>query len=119
MRVALPLACVRAALAAVCSESPLVWRGPQLSPSLPPYGDAAQLLTPWGEALDAARALTEEHPNPTQARARWCSLNGGWELDRFARDLDAPPAASAGAAGALPETSCRSRSSRRSRACAT
>jgi hypothetical protein len=27
-----------------------------------------------------------------------------WELDRFARDLDAPPAASAGAAGALPET---------------
>ena len=52
MRVALPLACVRAALAAVCSESPLVWRGPQLSPSLPPYGDAAQLLTPWGEALD-------------------------------------------------------------------
>ena len=63
--------------------------------SLPPYNDTRQLLTDWGLRVDAADPpFSDEHPNPALARARWCSLNGVWELDRFANQTDDPADAS-------------------------
>ena len=80
-RAARALVLLPGALAAVCSDSPLEWAGARLSPQLPPYGDATQLLTPWGESVDPAHVLDADHPNPTQSRTTaWCSLNGVWEL---------------------------------------
>ena len=40
--------------------------------------ELAELLTPWGEALDPAHVL-EEHPTPQFARQNYTTLNGCWK----------------------------------------
>ena len=40
--------------------------------------EAAALLTPWGESLEAD-AVLREHPNPQFARASYTVLNGWWD----------------------------------------
>ncbi len=40
--------------------------------------ELAQMMTPWGEALDIEHVL-EEHPDPQFARTSFCTLNGSWD----------------------------------------
>ena len=48
------------------------------SAKAPERSETAELMTPWGEALDPEHVL-EEHPRPTMVRERYSMLNGEWD----------------------------------------
>ena len=90
-----------AAAKQMCSPTGLAWRGIQLDPTIPPFNNSRQLLTPFASNVTSGNVHLE-HPNPTMDRGEenWCSLNGVWELDRFIPNLHTLP----GASTPLPET---------------
>ena len=52
----------------------------------------AQLMTTWGEALQATDPILPEYPRPQMVREKWLNLNGIWQFQPAASATEALPA---------------------------
>ncbi|GIW97365.1 MAG: hydrolase [Pirellulaceae bacterium] len=64
---------------------------PELPAPPPPTAPhRSDLITPWGEEVDATNAWTE-YPRPQMRRSQWRSLNGWWQAAVAEKGATAPP----------------------------
>jgi hypothetical protein len=67
-------------------------RVPAKSAVTAPYEkQTAQLMTPWGESLQATDPVWPEYPRPQMVREKWLNLNGIWQFQPAKSATEALP----------------------------
>jgi hypothetical protein len=69
----------------------VIMLGQQLFAQIPYQKKTAQLMTVWGENLQATDPILPEYPRPQMVRDNWLNLNGIWQFQQAASFTEALP----------------------------